>query len=83
MSRAPLLTEGLSEAAVTTPALDGADLGFEPSYEALRMYCSDVANALLCLPMRRNHTAITLEQHWARRGNIFPYFSPVPRAAPW
>ena len=25
--------------------------------------------------MRRNHAAITLNQNWARTGNIFPYFS--------
>jgi hypothetical protein len=37
----------------------------------------DVPNALPCLPMRRNNTAITLKQHWARMGNIFSYFSPA------
>jgi len=52
-------------------------LGFEPSRGALRTYWSDVANALLCLRMRRNHTAITLNQDWARKGNAFPYFSPA------
>ena len=52
-------------------------LGFEPSREALRRYWSDVANALLCLRMRRGHRATILNQHWARTGNTFPYFSPV------
>jgi hypothetical protein len=52
-------------------------LGFEPSHEALRRYWSDVANALFGLRLRKNHTAITLNQHWARTGNIFPCFSPV------
>ena len=36
------------------------DLGFEPSPEALRRYWSDVANALLCLRMRKNQRALTL-----------------------
>jgi hypothetical protein len=53
------------------------DLGFEPSLEALRRYRSDVANALLSLQIRRNHTAIILNQHRARTGNTFPYFSPA------
>jgi hypothetical protein len=52
-------------------------LGPEPSHEALRKYWSDVAIALLSLRMRRNHTATILKQHWARKGNTFPYFSPV------
>jgi hypothetical protein len=54
------------------------DLGFEPSCEALRRYWPDVANALFCLRMRKNHRATILNQHWARVGNIFPYFSPTP-----
>jgi hypothetical protein len=53
------------------------DLGFEPSYEALRRYWSDVAIALPGLQMRRSCTANTLNQDWARTGNMFPYFSPV------
>jgi hypothetical protein len=58
--------------------LETGDLGFEPSREALRRYWSDVANALLCLRMRKNHTTNTLNQYWARMGNTFPYFSPDP-----
>ncbi len=53
------------------------DLGFEPSREALRRYWSEVANALLCLRMRRNHRATILNQHWACTGNTFPCFSPA------
>ncbi len=56
------------------------DLGFEPSYPALGTRRNYVANALFCLRMRKNHTATTLNQHWGRTGNIFPYFSPVALA---
>jgi hypothetical protein len=59
--------------------LDG-NRGFEPSREALRMYWLNVANALLCLRMRKTHTAITLNQNWARTANIFPCFSLDPPA---
>jgi hypothetical protein len=41
------------------------------------IYWSDVANALLLLPMRKNHIANILNQHWRDTGNIFPYFSPA------
>src|SRR5262249_33456897 len=52
-------------------------LGFEPSREALRRCWCGVAHALLALRMRRIHTALALNQNWARMGNSFPYFSPV------
>jgi hypothetical protein len=43
-------------------------------------YVDYVAKALVCLRMGKSHRAITLNQHWGRTGNIFPYFSPVPPA---
>jgi hypothetical protein len=52
-------------------------LGFERSREALGRDWSDFANVLLCLRMRRNQRAFILNQHWARTGNIFPYFCPA------
>ena len=36
---------------------------------------------LLCLHMRKNHRAFTLNRHSGRSGKAFPYFSPVTLGA--
>ena len=53
------------------------DLGFEASHESLGICWTHVANALLCLRMRKDHIANILNQHCGRTGNTFPYFSPA------
>jgi hypothetical protein len=53
------------------------ELGFEPSSEVLRICLGGIANALLSLRIRRSHTAIALNQNWARIGNTIPCYSPA------
>jgi hypothetical protein len=74
----PDLRQAIAKLGEMLPACAAQTLGPEPSYPALGPRGNYVANALLCLRMRKKHRANTLNQHWGHMGNIFPYFSPVP-----